>query len=981
MESARKIPRPMKSALRLEGGENLEDLQETEKEKIRQELGNNSEEEDCSEFDEITLGTNGKSTNMEQEFLSYTSESAKEAHPMKSFKATDDRLTNRHSSDSIAKLGSHSISKSTNAGRVIAPKSREHLALQRSIHDSKILTDYFKTSKIQSRKLRDKDPINKCNDLIFKEGRDGTSKGIKTKRFNRRFVPLKDESSENNAVMLNSDLMARSSRSKSLHSKSLDFSDREKIVKWPSEERLVAKRTNMRSENPEFAQKHKDFLKEVIHSSETPERCLRSRSSSGSAIIMRSRSSSKSAGRYEKELSLYQPNHKYAMDIEHYDKTVQNSMEIEIRDSSFGVGVCSGQPYSASEIADDNSINDSNKSVINLDGKLNSDESSLEVHLRDVWQPPLKPGWDSFCWKCHRSHVNYICSKCIRSFHNTCIKINAPAIGNLWICPECVAVENALNNPKRFRRNECSADSLNQLLSIVLNRMRYVKGETAEIDTCAQCYMNANSRNDWFVDVCDQPHLLVWAKLKGFPYWPAKAMGIGQGSLVNVRFFGQHDRAFVPLKDCFLYSQQDPNSQTGRRSARELADCIKEVEMHMERIKKKIGAFQYAPFKTPYDPNEEMQQLEQMMPGVQEYIRSQQSLTSNPPLKLTICKNAGNTLSVLQNTSTQENSIVQNQETIEGVSKKKHLEERDDDGHVKKHENRTKGHTPKYEVISKSTSDDSNSSKLNTVILKRKPAQGAVNNNDGKRMSVADGGDLPPPKISRNEETSEQFNFIGNHQLASGLGEDMRDEVISESLLKSKSGKQDPQSGTDVINREPITLDKNSESSEAVLKEKFIKEQQERESHKTNNILKCPLPFVEVKQEGASDNNIEIEECVILRTISGHAERRNDDFNLVNNNTNTTTQEEFAADVATISDITTTELRISSPLLTRIKQEVISDEEYAGNNSTEHRVNDIVAVEIAQRISPKNINTVASSQQQRRQQRYSFRPHFEVQYQ
>uniref|UniRef100_A0A1B0B384 PWWP domain-containing protein n=1 Tax=Glossina palpalis gambiensis TaxID=67801 RepID=A0A1B0B384_9MUSC len=1033
MESARKIARPMKNALRLERGASLQGLQETEKEQIGQELENNSEEEDCSEFDEITSGTNGKSTSMEQEFLTYTSEGAKEADHIKTFKATDDSLTDRHSSDSIAKLGSHSISKSTNAGRVIAPKSREHLALQRSIHDSKILTDYFKTSKIQSRKLRDKDAINKCNDLIFKEGRDGTSKGIKTKRFNRRLVPLKDDSSENNTVTLNSDLMARSSRSKSLHSQSLNFIDREKIVKWPSEERLVVKRTNMRSENPEFAQKHKDFLKEVIHSSETPERCLRSRSSSGSAIIMRSRSSSKSAGRYEKELSLYQPNHKYAMDIEHYDKTVQSSMEIEIRDSGFGVSVCSGQPYSASENADDNSINDSNKSVINLDGKLNSDESSLEVHLRDVWQPPLKPGWDSFCWKCHRSHVNYICSKCIRSFHNTCIKINAPAIGNLWICPECIAVENALNNPKRFRRNECSADSLSQLLSIVLNRMRYVKGtsadddlatynkyivnpvsfstlqdkvdkrvyrcaeellndtkwflhnasilslgrkaktvtvakslikicrqETAEIDTCAQCYMNANSRNDWFVDVCDQPHLLVWAKLKGFPYWPAKAMGIGQGSLVNVRFFGQHDRAFVPLKDCFLYSQQDPNSQTGRRSARELADCIKEVEMHMERIKKKIGAFQYAPFKTPYDPNEEMQQLEQMMPGVQEYIRSQQSLTSNPPLKLTICKNAGNTLSVLQNTSTQENSIVQNQETIEGVNKKKHVEERDDDGHVKKHENRTKGHTPKYEVISKSTSDDSNSSKLNTVILKRKPAQGAVNSNDGKRMSAADGGDLPPPKIARNEETSEQFNFIGNHQLASGLGDDTRDEVISASLLKSKSGKQDAQSGTDIINREPITLDKNSEkNTEAVLKEKYLKEQQERESQKTNNMLKCPLPFVEVKQEGTSDNNIEIEECVILQTISAHAENRKEDFNLVNNNTNTTTQEEFGADVATISNTTTTELRNSSPLLACIKQEVISDEEYAG--STEHRVNDIVAVEVAQRISPKNINAVVSS--------------------
>jgi hypothetical protein len=34
---------------------------------------------------------------------------------------------------------------------------------------------------------------------------------------------------------------------------------------------------------------------------------------------------------------------------------------------------------------------------------------------------------------------------------------------------------------------------------------------------------------------------LVWAKLKGFPFWPAKALRDKDGQ-VDARFFGQHDR-------------------------------------------------------------------------------------------------------------------------------------------------------------------------------------------------------------------------------------------------------------------------------------------------------------------------------------------------------------------------------------------------------------------------------------------------------
>ena len=80
-----------------------------------------------------------------------------------------------------------------------------------------------------------------------------------------------------------------------------------------------------------------------------------------------------------------------------------------------------------------------------------------------------------------------------------------------------------------------------------------------EIENCPDCYMNAHTKKDtWFVAACRIPHLLVWAKLKGFPFWPGKAMRINSDENVDVRFFGAHDRAWIPIKDVFLYSEEPP---------------------------------------------------------------------------------------------------------------------------------------------------------------------------------------------------------------------------------------------------------------------------------------------------------------------------------------------------------------------------------------------------------------------------------------
>lgn len=94
-----------------------------------------------------------------------------------------------------------------------------------------------------------------------------------------------------------------------------------------------------------------------------------------------------------------------------------------------------------------------------------------------------------------------------------------------------------------------------------------------EIENCASCYLNANTKKDWFVEVCPKPHLLVWAKLKGFPYWPAKVMSTNPQGMVDVRFFGAHDRAWVTFKECFLYSKKCPN--TNKQKQNEIDECIK----------------------------------------------------------------------------------------------------------------------------------------------------------------------------------------------------------------------------------------------------------------------------------------------------------------------------------------------------------------------------------------------------------------------
>ncbi|XP_067362023.1 MYND-type zinc finger-containing chromatin reader ZMYND8 isoform X1 [Channa argus] len=164
--------------------------------------------------------------------------------------------------------------------------------------------------------------------------------------------------------------------------------------------------------------------------------------------------------------------------------------------------------------------------------------------------------------------------------------------------------------------------------------------EMNEIEVCPECYLSAcQKRDNWFCEPCSNPHPLVWAKLKGFPFWPAKALRDKDGQ-VDARFFGQHDRAWVPLNNCYLMSKEIPFSVKKTKSI--FNSAMQEMEVYVENMRKKFRVFNYAPFRTPYTPDNNFQMLldpsnpssTPVKPEKQEKIKLSFDITASPKIPL-----------------------------------------------------------------------------------------------------------------------------------------------------------------------------------------------------------------------------------------------------------------------------------------------------------------------------------------------------------
>lgn len=88
--------------------------------------------------------------------------------------------------------------------------------------------------------------------------------------------------------------------------------------------------------------------------------------------------------------------------------------------------------------------------------------------------------------------------------------------------------------------------------------------------------------------------MLVYAKLTGFPYWPAKVLR-AVGSQLDVRFFGEaHDRSLVPIDKCFWLSEQVPNNTRNCLFSKQIQIAGEELNKHVKMLLELYGNFNYA---------------------------------------------------------------------------------------------------------------------------------------------------------------------------------------------------------------------------------------------------------------------------------------------------------------------------------------------------------------------------------------------------
>ena len=92
-------------------------------------------------------------------------------------------------------------------------------------------------------------------------------------------------------------------------------------------------------------------------------------------------------------------------------------------------------------------------------------------------------------------------------------------------------------------------------------------------------------------------------------------MRVNSEENVDVRFFGAHDRAWIPLKDVFLYSEEPP-VQVKKTKKSNMDGCVNEVDMYIKNISDKFGKFEFASQKTNLDPKKEEEQIRILYPKV-----------------------------------------------------------------------------------------------------------------------------------------------------------------------------------------------------------------------------------------------------------------------------------------------------------------------------------------------------------------------------
>lgn len=119
--------------------------------------------------------------------------------------------------------------------------------------------------------------------------------------------------------------------------------------------------------------------------------------------------------------------------------------------------------------------------------------------------------------------------------------------------------------------------------------------EVQEMIQCPDCYRHSNEKFDehWFAKPCARKqHELVFAKMTGFPYWPAKVIKVYDGNY-DVRFFGRVRSRYILEKSHLKPITEDIIKLNGARPCEGLRFALDELEIHQKLLKQPASNFLY----------------------------------------------------------------------------------------------------------------------------------------------------------------------------------------------------------------------------------------------------------------------------------------------------------------------------------------------------------------------------------------------------
>uniref|UniRef100_A0A8C6ZRK7 Zinc finger MYND-type containing 11 n=1 Tax=Nothoprocta perdicaria TaxID=30464 RepID=A0A8C6ZRK7_NOTPE len=195
--------------------------------------------------------------------------------------------------------------------------------------------------------------------------------------------------------------------------------------------------------------------------------------------------------------------------------------------------------------------------------------SKAGIEQEGYWLPGDEIDWETenhdwYCFECHLPGEVLICDLCFRVYHSKCLsdEFRLRDSSSHWQCPVC----------RSIKKKNTSKQEMSTYLRFIVSRMKERKVNEGkyrsyeEFKADAQLLLHntvifygadseqADIARMLYKDTCHEVssipnHELVWAKMKGFGFWPAKVMQ-KEDNQVDVRFFGHHhQRAWIPSEN------------------------------------------------------------------------------------------------------------------------------------------------------------------------------------------------------------------------------------------------------------------------------------------------------------------------------------------------------------------------------------------------------------------------------------------------